>query len=89
MSQTFQGWGNTQQIFPEYCVPAGLFSNDEPCMVRPAIIDMNHNELKYYPFMISLNKCTRSCNVSSPKNCVPNETIHINVKTFYMARGKD
>ena len=26
-------------------------------MVRPTIIDMNPNELKYYPSMISLNKC--------------------------------
>ena len=36
-------------------------------MARPTIIDMNPVELKYYPFMISLNKCTRSCNVLSPK----------------------
>ena len=33
-----------------------LFSNDEPYMVRPTPIDMNPVELKYYPFMISLNK---------------------------------
>ena len=32
-----------------------LFLNDESFMVRPAIIDMNPNDLKYYPFMISLN----------------------------------
>ena len=31
-------------------------------MVRPTLIDMNHVELKYYPFMISLNKYTGSCN---------------------------
>ena len=29
-----------------------LFLNDEPCMVRPSLINMNPNELKYYPFMI-------------------------------------
>ena len=33
-----------------------LFLNDDPCMVRPIIIDMNPNELKYYSFMISLSK---------------------------------
>ena len=44
-----------------------LFLNDEPCMARPTLIDMNPNELKYYPFMISLNKCNGSCNVLSPK----------------------
>ena len=27
-------------------------------MVRLTLIDMNPVELKYYPFMISLNKCT-------------------------------
>ena len=32
-----------------------LFLKDEPCMVRPTLIDLNHVELKHYPFMISLN----------------------------------
>ena len=45
----------------------------EPCMIRPTLIDMNTNELKYYPFIINLNKCTGSCNVLSPKICVPKE----------------
>ena len=43
---------------------------DEPCMVRPALIDLNPFELKHYPFMISLDKCNGSCNVLSPKMCV-------------------
>ena len=30
-----------------------LFLNDETCMVRPILIDLNPIELKYYPFMIS------------------------------------
>ena len=33
-----------------------LFLNDEPCMVIPTLINMNPNELRYYPFMISLSK---------------------------------
>ena len=37
-----------------------LFLNDEPCMVRPTLIDINPAELKYYPLVISLNKCARS-----------------------------
>ena len=37
-------------------------------MVRPTLIDMNPVELKYYPFMISLNKFTWICNVLSQKN---------------------
>ena len=43
-------------------------------MVRPTLFDMNPIELKYYLFMISLNKCTASGNVLSPKICVPKET---------------
>ena len=58
-------------------------------MVRPTLIDMNPNELKYYSFMISLNKCTGSCNVLSPKICVPKETKDINVKAFNMITNKD
>ena len=65
-----------------------LFLNDKPCMVRPTIIDMNLAELKYYPFIISLNKCTGSCNVLSPKICVPKETKDINVKAFNMITNK-
>ena len=36
-------------------------------LVRPTLIDMNPVELKYFQFMISLNKCTGSCNILSPK----------------------
>ena len=31
-----------------------LFLNDEPCMVRPTLIDMNPVKFKYYPFVISI-----------------------------------
>ena len=65
------------------------FLNDEPCMVRPTLIDMNPNELKYYPFMIVLNKCAGSCNVLSLKMCVPKETKDINVKEVNMITNKD
>ena len=58
-------------------------------MVRPTVIDMNPVELKYYPIMISLNKCTGSSNVLSPKIYVPRETKDINVKAFIMIRNKD
>ena len=40
-----------------------LFLNDEPCMVRPTLVDMNPNDLKYYLLIISLNKYTGKCNV--------------------------
>ena len=48
-----------------------LCINDEQCMVRPTLIDLNSIELKYYQFMIIFDKSNRSCNVFSPKICVP------------------
>ena len=65
-----------------------LFLNDKPCIIRPTIIDMNPVELKCYPFMISLKKCTGSCNVLSPKICAPKEIKDINVKGFNMITNK-
>ena len=62
------------------CLPL----NDEPCMIRSTFIDLNPVELKYYPFMISLDKCTGSCNILSLKIYVPKETKHINAKAFNM-----
>ena len=66
-----------------------LFLNDELCMVRPTLVDLNSVELKHYPFIISLNKCTGSCNVLSPKICVPKKAKNINVKGFNMITNKN
>ena len=61
----------------------------EPCMIRPTLIYMNTNELKYYPFIINLNKCNGSYNVLSPKICFPEEKTEISVKVFNVIRNKD
>ena len=58
-------------------------------MVRSTPIDMNTVELKYYPVMISLNKCTGSCNVLSQKICVANEIKDIYIKVFNMITNKN
>ena len=58
-------------------------------MVRPALVNMNPVELKYNPFMISLNKCTGSCNALSPKICVLKETKEINLKELNMITNND
>ena len=50
---------------------------------------MNLAAEKYYPFIISLNKCTRSCNVLSPKMCVSKETKDINDKRFIIITNKN
>ena len=49
----------------------------------------NPVELKYHAFMFNLNKCTRSCNVLSPKICVPKETKAMYVKAFNMITNKN
>ena len=36
--------------------------NNELCMIRPTFIGLILFEIKYYPFMISLGKCSRSYN---------------------------
>ena len=34
--------------------------NNEPCMTRSTIVDLNSVELDYYIFLISLDKCNGS-----------------------------
>ena len=70
--------------FSESLATRCLFLNDEPCLVRPTLINLNTMELKYCPSIISLDICTGSCNVVSPKICVPKETKDINVKAITM-----
>ena len=50
--------------------------NNEQCKTRLTFIDVNPVELKYYLFMISLDKCNGSCNIIddlSAKICAPNK----------------
>ena len=57
-------------------------------MVRPTLIDINLVEFKYYPFIISWNKCTGSCNVLCSNICAPKETEDTNIKAFNMITNK-
>ena len=65
--------------FSESLATKCLFLNDEPCMIRPTLMDMNPVELKY----------TGSCNVLSPKICVLKEIKDIYVKVFNMITNKN
>ena len=56
-------------------------SNNEPCMFRPTLLDLNN-------YIISLDKCSGSYNVFSSKICVPKETKDVNVKAFNMITNK-
>ena len=69
--------------FCESLATRSVSLSNEPCTTRPALIDLNPFELKYYPFMNSLDKYNESCNVvndSSTKISVFSETKDINVK---------
>ena len=59
-------------------------SFEKPCMVRPTLFDINPVELENYLFLISIAKCTGSCNVVSPKLCVPRETKYLYLKALNM-----
>ena len=55
------------------------------CKVRPKIINVNNNELVFYPFSIKTSKCSGSCNsINDPyaKVCVPDVIKDLNVKLF-------
>ena len=59
--------------------------NNEQCKTRTKIININDNELLFYPFSIKVNKCSGSCNnINDPyaKLCVPDVVKNINVKVF-------
>ena len=58
-------------------------------MFRPTLIDINPGELIYYPFVISLSKCSGGCTVLSPKICLSTETKDIYVKAFNMITNKN
>ena len=41
--------------------------NHELYIIRPTLINLNPVDLKYYPFMISLDECSGSFNIFSQK----------------------
>ena len=58
---------------------------NQNCMSRPKIMDIKANEPVFYPYSISINKCSGSCNnINDPfaKLCVPDISKNINVKVF-------
>ena len=59
-----------------------LSLNDEPCMVRPTLIDLNSVELKYYRFVISLGKCVVEIVMSYHQKYVFQKKQKTNVKSI-------
>ena len=70
------------------CIPL----SKETCKIRPTLINLNPLELKYYPLMISLEKCSGSCNsVNDLYRGIYVFYIkrNINVKVFNMMTNKN
>ena len=69
-----------------------LSLNDEICMFRCTVIDLNPVEVKSPPFMVSLDKCGGNCNSGnylSSKIFVPSKTKDVNVKSFIMITNRN
>ena len=59
----------------------------QKCMATPKIIDVNKNELVFYPLKIKINKCSGNCNnINDPmaKLCMPDIVKDMNIKIFNM-----
>ena len=69
-----------------------MLLNDELCIIRPFPIDLNPVELKYYPFMISLDNCIVSCNSVNDLSitiCLLSKTEDVNVKVFNIITNRN
>ena len=67
-----------------------LSLKSQPCIARPILIDRNPDELLYYRFVVSLDRCDGACNTLddlpaiifnlSDKKFVPNKTKDVKLK---------
>ena len=56
--------------------------NNQECKIISEIININTNELVFYPYSIKINKCKGSCNTTNDpyaKLCVPDAIKNINI----------
>ena len=61
--------------------------NNESCLDKYILIDLNPNELHYYPFVLSLARYNESYNTLddlSSRICVSNKTEDVNLNVFNM-----
>ena len=59
--------------------------NDQPCLARSTLVDLNSNKLYYYPFRLSLGRQSGSCNTFhdfSNTIYVTNKTEDVNLNVF-------
>ena len=78
---TMMFFGSPSSVNPLECISI----NNQECRVRPEIINVNSNELLFYPFSIKTSKCSGICNnINDPyaKLCVPDFVKNLNIKVF-------
>ena len=67
-------------------IPLSFISmKNQECKTRPQVVNVNRNNLIFYPFSIKTSKCSGNCNnINNPyaKICVPNVIKDLNVKVF-------
>ena len=64
--------------------------NNQPFMVRPTPIDLNHDKLDYYPFIMSMNRCNESCSLFQDpvgKIWILIKMEDVDLKVFNMIKG--
>ena len=62
-----------------------LSISNQQCMVRPKLIDLNPDELYYYPFIINMSRCVGSSNtIEDPygRIFVPSQMEDVNMALF-------
>ena len=57
MAVTFFG-SNVLNVNPFKCVSM----NNQECKIRPEIMNVNNNDLSFYPYIVKINQCSDSCN---------------------------
>ena len=74
-------------IFSGFLVSKAMPLNNESCVIRPTLININLIQLSYYTLIISQGKykgCYPRDDNLSTEACVPSKTIDVNVRIFNM-----
>ena len=74
-------FGSLSSVNPLECISM----KNQECKVRPEIVNINSNNLIFYPFSIKTNKCSGNCNNINDtyaRICVPDTVKNLNVKVF-------
>ena len=64
--------------------------NNKPCKARKTLIKINSDKALFYPFTVSANNCSGSCNTFDDSYswiCVRNKVKNLNLKVFNLMSG--